>query len=63
VPTHAMTFRLPEDLLERLDTVAAKNRRSRTQQILHYIDEGLASTPPEARSTGASRRSAPRRSR
>lgn len=40
--TTIMTLRLPADLVRKLDPVSKRERRSRTQQILLYIEEGLA---------------------
>jgi len=44
-----MTLRLPTELVRELDEASQRDRRSRTQQILFYVDEGLARDGEKAR--------------
>ena len=44
--TIVMTLRLPADLVPKLNAASKRERRSRTQQILLYIEEGLARARP-----------------
>ena len=43
-----MSFRIPPDLIERLDAVAKAEDRNRTQQLVRYLRQGLARDEAEA---------------